>query len=154
MIRRQPIYPRTDNLFPYTPLCLPPPDPSETVDRSRHAHLSFSNLLGSRRSRDENEIGPFLGVRLLGRSALHACNDLGGDLLRREAEILVEVARRRRRAEAVDAEAQAVQPGIAFPAEGRAGFDRDALYAAGQNRPGERRIGKERVRKFSTGWSP
>src|SRR3546814_14765308 len=55
------------------------------------------------------------------------------DLLRREAEILVEVARRRRRAEAVDAEAQAVQPGIAFPAEGRAGFDRDAQYAAGQN---------------------
>src|SRR3546814_7428772 len=72
-------------------------------------------------------------VRLLGRSALHACNDLGGDLLRREAEILVEVARRRRRAEAVDAEAQAVQPGIAFPAEGRAGFDRAAQYAAGQS---------------------
>src|SRR3546814_3298036 len=76
-----------------------PPDPSETVDRYLHAHLSFSNLLVSRRSRDENEIGPFLGVRLLGRSALHACNDLGGDLLRREAEILVEVARRRRRAD-------------------------------------------------------
>src|SRR3546814_13167259 len=49
-----------------------PPDPSETVDRYLHAHLSFSNLLVSRRSRDENEIGPFLGVRLLGRSALRS----------------------------------------------------------------------------------
>src|SRR3546814_12044429 len=85
-----------------------PPDPSETVDRYLHAHLSFSNLLVSRRSRDDNEIGPFLGVRLLGRSALHACNDLGGDLLLREAEILVEVARRRRRAEAVDPEAKPI----------------------------------------------
>src|SRR3546814_16072324 len=93
------------------------------------------------------------------------------DLLRREAEILVEVARRRRRAEAVDAEAQAVQPGIAFPAEGRAGFDRDAQYAAGQNvraiivrlrveargaghRSEERRVGKECVSTCRSRWSP
>ena len=43
-----------------------------------------------------------------------------------QAEMFVQVGRRRRGAEAVDADAQAVQAGIALPAEGRPGLDRDA----------------------------
>ena len=45
---------------------------------------------------------------------------------RGEAEMVVEVGRRRRGAEPVDADAKAVKPGIALPAEGRPRLDRHA----------------------------
>ena len=53
-------------------------------------------------------------------------SDAGGDLVGRQAEIVVGVRRRRRDAEAVDADAQAVKAGVALPAEGRPGLDRHA----------------------------
>ena len=49
-----------------------------------------------------------------------------GDLVRRQPEIFVGVLGRGRDAEAVDADAQAVKPGVALPAEGRPGLDRHA----------------------------
>ena len=54
-------------------------------------------------------------------SSIRAAICLGG-----EAEMLVDVRRRSRGAEAVDADAQAVQPGVALPAERRPGLDRHA----------------------------
>ena len=68
------------------------------------------------------------------RHAISLCfmtfEDASGDLIGREAEKFVGVLGRRRDAEAVDADAEAVEAGVAFPAEGRPGLDRDAQESA------------------------
>src|SRR5688572_20583966 len=56
----------------------------------------------------------------------HAVSDLG----RGQPEMVVEVGGRSGSAEAINADAQAMQPGVALPAKGRPGLDRHPQYLA------------------------
>src|SRR3546814_8362749 len=76
-------------------------NPPEAVDRNFHCHSRFS--LPSSKS----------------------CAHLGCDRVGCEAEIFIELFRRRRCAIAVDPEEKTVKSGITFPATGRSRLDRD-----------------------------
>src|SRR3546814_15936904 len=91
---------------------------------------------------------PFCGR---GPSVLLAepCQDLGGDSIGGQAEMLVQIVDGRRCAETVDAETQAIAARIAFPAKCRARLDRHDQRVTGQDigavggRSEARRVGKE-----------
>ena len=65
------------------------------------------------------------------RMLQYADFDRGRHVLRREAEVLEQFGRRRRLAEAVDADHRAFQPDVLAPEVGDAGLDRDARQPCG-----------------------